>query len=49
MALVKFHVIEELNYFYFFHKIKNPSIFAVRSKVSLIIPALAVGGGIIVL
>jgi len=29
--------------FFIFHKIKTPSIFAVKSKVSLSIPALAVG------
>jgi len=49
MALVGiYRIIEELSYFYF-RKIKFPSNFAVRSKVSLIIPVLAVGGSIIVL
>jgi len=36
-------VVEELSYFYFSQNKKSSSIFAVRSKVSLIIPASTAG------
>ena len=45
----EFHIIEELSYFLFFHKIKFPSIFAARSKVSLIVPVSATDNRTIVL
>ena len=43
MALVEISYHWGAKLFFIFHKIKTPRIFAVRSKVSLIIPILAVG------